>query len=104
LQNWNISVRHEQWDKDKGFGDNQIDPNNEHSTITLYDPSTIPVEVQGVRDLEVTLVHELLHIRLVYLSPNSNKTKKKWATEIAIETIAQSLVANRRGIKLEALK
>jgi len=104
LTNWQITVEIMPWQKDLGFGDNSMDPHYESSTIHLYDPDTIPLDVKGIRDLEVTLVHELLHIRLVYAVATSQKKKKKWPVEMAIETIAQSLVANRRGINIKDLK
>ena len=104
LQSWDITVEFLKWEKDNGFGDNSIDPHYETSHICLYDPETIPDDVKGVRDLEVTLVHELLHIRLVYVAKTSMKKKHKWPVEMAIETIAQSLVANRRGINIKDLK
>lgn len=104
LQNWKFYLRLIKWDKKTGFAYNSQDPNYETSYITLADPDTIPAEIRGVRDMEVTLVHEMLHTRLIYVAPLSNKKKKKWPVEIAVETIAQSLVANRRGIDLEELK
>jgi len=81
-----------------------MDPNYEHSHITIFDPLTIPDEMKGVRDIEVTLVHELLHIRFVYVATLSKKKKKKWPVELTIEVLAQSLVANRRGIKIADLE
>lgn len=104
LHNWKIKVRMLPWDKDDpSFGSTEISPCYERATIALSTPETIPADAIGIRDLEVTLVHELLHIRLVYVASLSTKPKKKWPLEMAIETIAQSLVIHRRGIKLEDL-
>lgn len=104
LGSWNISAELLPWEKGCGFGENAMDPNYDTSHIRIYDPDTIPEDVKGIRDLEVTLVHELLHIRLVHVASLSKKRKKKWPVEMAIETIAQSLVANRRGINIKDLR
>jgi hypothetical protein len=71
--------------------------------IFVSTPKTIPDDCTGVKDLEVTVVHELLHARLVYVQYHGKKKKKKWPVEVAIEIIAKSLVANRRGISPEEL-
>jgi hypothetical protein len=105
ITNWKFEIQVLPYKEgEAAFGQNEMDPNFEKAYITLRDPATMPKEVKGVRDIEVTLVHELLHTRLLYVAPISKKKKKKWMTEMCVETISQALVANRRGIDVEELK
>lgn len=106
LSHWKFEIEVVPWEdgKEPTFAENRMDPNYEASYIRIYDPDTIPKEAKGVRDIEVTLVHELLHTRLVYVASLSKKKKKSWAVEMAVETLAQALVANRRGISPEDLR
>ena len=50
------------------------------------------------QDLEVTVVHELLHTRFIYCS------KRGHQEEMAVETVAQIMVALKRGITVEELQ
>lgn len=85
------------------FGRNKHNLNFQECLIEFLIPEKIPDDWWGCRDLEVTLVHELLHTRLMYFSAES-KRSNNWHLELAIETIAKALVAARRGIDLEDLK
>ncbi len=87
--------------KCSGFAVNHHSVNFQCSRITILNPEKIPDDWTGCPDLEVTLVHEILHTRLIYAF---GKKPCDWHGEMAIETIAVCLVANRRGISPEELE
>jgi hypothetical protein len=61
--------------------------------IFIADPSLLDLEdLEVMRDVEVTLVHELLHVALADVKDHS-------AGEPAIERIARALVFLHRGIR-----
>ena len=76
-------------------------PQDQAGVLSVLDPEKIPEEWRGCKDLEVTVVHELLHARLLFCEDRSKS--KHWHLEMAIETIAKALVATRRGITPEEL-
>ena len=82
------------------FGRNIQNPNYQSAIITLLHPDSIPKDWSRIADLEVTLVHELLHTRLMYAIGK----RCDHHGEMAIETIAVALVANKRGIPPEDLE
>lgn len=106
LPNWKFKFRiHTDPKEIKGsFALNEHSPNNEVAFIHLLHPDKIPEDWIGVRDLEVTIVHEMVHTRLIYVAHPSKKRVKNWNLEMAVEVIAKALVANRRGIDPEELK
>lgn len=69
------------------------------SHIKLLEPSLVPEDWEGCKDLEVTVVHELLHIRFYHCIPEPEKGLDVHE-ELAIETVAIALVANRRGLRV----
>jgi hypothetical protein len=74
--------------------------NYQQARITVLDSSKWPEDwTWGSNDLEVTIVHELLHVRLAYVTGK----KQNCHIEMAVETLAMALVAARRGITLEEL-
>lgn len=75
--------------------------NDQKADLEVLDPKKIPTEWSGVKDLEVTIVHELLHTRLIFC-PAPKKGDNHFL-EMAIETISKTLVAHRRGITPEEL-
>lgn len=78
-----------------------MNPDHQFCRIKILDPEKVPKDWYGIRDLEVTIVHELLHARLLYaLGVKSANCH----AELAIEVIAISLVSNRRGVKIEDLE
>ena len=101
LMDWKISAKIYEDVKDFDmFGRNKINRNYQTSEIELLNPKQIPKDWTGARDLEVTIVHEILHTRFTYCSP---KKIDNCHIEMAIETTAMALVANRRGITPEEL-
>jgi hypothetical protein len=82
------------------FGITKQHPTDQSADIEVFDPEKIPEDWRGIRDLEVTIVHEILHTRLLYALGK----KCDWHGESAIEIIATALVANRRGVNPEELE
>lgn len=85
------------------FASNRHHKSYQCCKIRVLNPKKIPPEWEGIRDLEVTLVHELLHTRLIYCTPDNKGTKHQCHEEMAIETLAVALVCLRRGITSEEL-
>lgn len=112
LTDWNIRIKvvEDAKDCDEALGVNQQHPAFQESFIRVLDPNKIPEDwMFGCRDMEVTIVHELLHTRFIYCIPRGNKKENPgmrllaYQEELAIETTAKALVANRRGVRLEDL-
>ena len=103
MLDWEFTVKiHEDPEKFESFGSMTHSLNNQAAQMDLLDPDKIPSEWVGVRDLEVTIVHELVHARFIYCM-KPKKKNKNYHQEMAIETVAKALVANRRGITPEEL-
>jgi hypothetical protein len=101
LMDWDISVKiYEDPKEFDMFGRNKINRNYQTSEIELLNPEKVPEDWTGVRDIEVTIVHELLHLRFTFCPP---KKSDHYHNEMATETTAKALVANRRGIDPEEL-
>jgi hypothetical protein len=102
LMDWNFEIAIlEDPEQAEGFAINRHSPNYQCSKITILNPEKVPEHWTGCSDLEVTVVHELLHTRLLYAF---GKKQCDWHAEMAIETISVALVANRRGISPEELE
>jgi hypothetical protein len=70
------------------------------ATINILDASDFhPTADFDDRDHEVCLVHELLHLHVAPFEPSA-KTLQQTMSEVAVESIAQSLVLINRGIRL----
>lgn len=112
LDNWNIKVK--VMDDISQMGDcsglNTQHPSFQEARIRVLNPDKIPEDWGefGKRDLEVTLVHELLHTRFIYCIPHpkDNPLNKllHYQEEQAIERTAIALVAARRGVLPEDIK
>jgi hypothetical protein len=57
----------------------------------------------AVKDIEVTVVHELLHLRFFYCLPNHEKDEFLPHVEQAIETTAIAMVAAKRGVSIKEI-
>ena len=101
LMDWVMTVEiYEDLEKCGGYGHAEHSKNFQTVKYGILNPDKIPSDWVGTRDLEVTVVHEILHTRLTFLSVFK---KENHHMEMGIETIAKALVANRRGITPEEL-
>jgi hypothetical protein len=74
--------------------------NYQSATLQFLDPEKIPEDWEGTKDLEVTIVHELIHTRFIYcFTPKAQNHHQ----EMAIETVAKVMVALKRGVDPEDL-
>lgn len=105
IQDWNIKlrlVRDSRW-PNHGLGSHSS--SFQESEIKILDPRYIDPDWFGTKDIEVTLVHELLHIKFLYARKNKENKENDVddQEEFAIESLARVLVALRRGITMEEL-
>lgn len=79
-------------------------PRNLRACIVIRDPAKASEDGQAdaCNDLEVTLVHELLHVRFAEVLAEL-EGKANIANEIATEMIALALVAADRGVHPRSL-
>lgn len=106
LQDWNITMKFVDEPRCGYFGKGRNNSTYQSSSIEILKPEHIDPEWSGCRDLEVTLVHELLHIRFLYASKgeqNASKGEQSDSEEFAIESTARAMVSLKRGIPLEEL-
>lgn len=64
--------------------------------VKIRNPETAPPDSFGSQDLELSVVHELLHIRFPHVNPPQPSLEDK-SFEIGIERTAQALVRIRRA-------
>jgi len=102
LLDWKIKVvvRYDP-EEFNGFACMKHNLNFQMNTLEVLDPSLIKEEWAGCRDLEVTIVHELLHTRFIHAIKRKKESDPH--EEMAIEVVAQALVAARRGIDIKEL-
>lgn len=66
--------------------------------LVFKDPEKVDKKTLACRDLEVTVVHELIHVRFGEIIRELDG-KAHYANEAATEMLAMALVAARRGIR-----
>jgi len=101
LEDWDVSARFARMtDKVEGFADISASSSNRVARILLRNSDDIPSNWLGVTDLEVTLVHELLHLPASGFDSGFKQKEdspEHIALELFIERCAQALVAAKRG-------
>lgn len=92
LQDWVIEVRLEKPDSPTDYGYSDVDYHDRLAIVTIMPPAALPKSATAnYRDLEQTLVHELLHIYFDALPGGELKDREQ-----AINAIAQALVTAKR--------
>ena len=102
LKDWKIEIKVTTDPDEEFMGQLTHWRKDQEAILTVLKPELIPEDWRGVRDLEVTVVHELLHLRIIDCV-NHNKNTHNFV-ELLVETLAQLLVSQRRGISPEELK
>lgn len=74
------------------------------ASIRILDPVDYPPDVAEPQDMELSLVHELLHIHLFPLFADREDEMRMVAEEQAIEAISRGLIALKRGSEGEVVK
>jgi hypothetical protein len=83
------------------YADSTIKPMQSQVYFRFLDPDFMTEDMTAVRDLEVAVVHELLHLRFFYCHPHSGKFNPH--IEQAIETTAIAMVAAKRGVSIKEI-
>lgn len=101
LQDWDIAAKvcslHEMTDK-QAYGEVEPFPAKMHAYIRILDPEQVEEDSRPWVDVERTLVHELLHLRLPLTQrPNSDRDPDWLPTEQGLHTTADALVRLRRN-------
>jgi hypothetical protein len=104
LDDWNLDVREVDYDKDNNYWARiKTTPWSRSAVMEVVNPVSDPDSKEETAELllEVSVVHELLHLRYPYEHLGvSYDNKPAWYTyEAATEMTARALVASRRGIE-----
>lgn len=100
LTDWQIEYRINE--DENFFGTICTFPTHSTARIEIRDPDLFDGDVVGIKDLEVTLVHELLHLRFFHCTHEGKAYHNH--KEMAIKITAAALVAAKRGISVSKLK
>ena len=100
LSHWRIAVRFARLSEMKGEGDdrefyqgsNKFDIRVECALIKICDPQDYPIDTPFEQDVEVTLVHELLHISVDYFARPDTTFIEHSLMEAFIDRMAWLLV------------
>ena len=99
MAHWNIALqicRERDMPIPNSQGTNQISLANEQALISILDSSDFP-NSPFTQDMEVSLVHELLHIPLRYITEPDTGSIEEILLEAFIERTARLLVLLSRG-------
>ena len=105
LSHWRIAVRFARKEELKGEGDdmefyqgqNHFDVRLECALIKICDPQDYPTDTPFKQDVEVTLVHELLHISVDYFARPDSTFMEHSLMEAFIDRTARLLVSLDRA-------
>jgi len=101
LDAWDIRVsivKSKCMEKEDSSGTNTFSLAKRCSIIHIIDPEDYPDDIPFEYDMEVTLVHELLHIPLKYFSEPPENTLEEFELEAFIDHQAKLLVSLSRKI------
>lgn len=107
LQDWDFQVQIVR-DRDMSLANTQADiqiiPTKKTARISVLDPLDYEPSCWNEQDMEVSLVHELLHIHFDGIGPreNSEDDPRLLQEEIAVNTLSHALVTLDR--ELTAIK
>jgi hypothetical protein len=91
MQDWDISVHYVKQDDIPGnLGECDAEPTNRTGNIDIADPADKP------HDVELTLVHEMLHLLTWWTRINGARSHRNTVGEQSIEAIASALVTLKR--------
>lgn len=91
LETWDIDLHYrKKMDRDGDVGDCDAEPTNRTALINVLDPDV------RAHDVELTLVHELLHVHTWWTRINGARSHRNIVGEQSIEAIAKALVSLRR--------
>ena len=85
LQDWNITIEYQALDKfpDEEIGRAKMSPNNFYAKIWVLEPAENTSWIETLHNVELTVIHELVHILQSTAKDNE---------EVFIEKLAQALL------------
>ncbi len=98
LQDWDVSLKFEKYSE--GLGNVRMCAKYKSAEIIIREPAFIDPDELGNKDLEVTLVHELLHVQAGHLTHFlAEKQNDRYYDEMErlVELTALALVKLKRG-------
>jgi len=108
LRDWDISVFFADKEETKkaigpAFGATRPAPGHKIAMVAIKRPEDIEPDVMGCPDIEVTLVHELLHLHgdafdHFFIDKETKRPTEYFALEAMIELSAIAMVELKRGI------
>jgi len=99
LQHWDVKlkiVRAADFSQESARGENNWEQSTAESVIHILDPADWPKDTPFEQDMEITLVHELLHLHFSPFDNTAKESQEKIMLERAIDHIAKALVEVRR--------
>ena len=99
LRDWDIKIaikRTRDFKFDEAAGETTWLLAKKMAVITIVDPADYPPDSLWPQDMEMTLIHELVHLLLAYWTPERLSAEYDYQ-EQAIHTISQTLVRLQRG-------
>ncbi len=98
LQDWRVHIKVGRLPKGDEDDDATVyySVENKVATICLCDPTYYPEDSLEPQDMELSLVHDLLHLHLAPLGLSEDDRHSKDA-EIAVESMAEAVVNLRRA-------
>jgi hypothetical protein len=106
LRDWKVDIRfaddEESLDKLKsGFARTHRSPMAKEARTLIKPLANISKDSIGCRDIEVSVVHELIHLLFTPFDNFKQNDSRNDAVEHSIETLAIALVEIRRGEKVQ---
>ena len=99
LEDWDITIHTPEHDPEC-CGRTSYAPQYGRAHILIRNPAMHPPTTAADPDLELTIVHELLHVRHHATGGVFKKDSAEWdLNELATERTAQALVSLNRGIR-----
>lgn len=94
LHSWDIRVKMEQKGDRTGHAEGFVRPQVERADLAIF----LDVDGDEEKDpVELTLIHELVHVRLWAIDPYEAEGALHYCRESAVEWIARALYHERRG-------
>ena len=91
LHSWDIRVKREPRGERKGDAESFVRPQIERVDITIFERE------EGSDQIELILLHELVHVRLWAIDPYEADGVLHYCRESAIEWLARALYSSKHG-------
>jgi hypothetical protein len=100
LSDWEIIIRYsDTHEMDGGPAKTKINDELQHADIRLLLPEDRQKNEPADKDIELDIIHELIHVRLWAIDPRTNDSLLHICREQAVEWIAKALITTARTEK-----